>query len=46
MSAAIKHSQGHKDNSNRPTEFNAGTKTEFYMKNGVHLEKVGAILEF
>ena len=38
MSAAIKHSKGHKDNSNRPIEFNAGTKTDFHMKNGGHLE--------
>ena len=39
MSAAFKHSDGHQDQSNRPTYFTAGTKPILCMKNGGRLEK-------
>ena len=38
MSVAFKHSKGHHDHSNRPTECTAETKIEFNVKNGGHLE--------
>jgi len=39
MPTAYKHSKRHHDPSNRPTGFTVGTKTDFYITNGGHLEK-------
>ena len=39
MPAVLKHPKGHQDHLNRPTILTFGTNTDFYIKNGRHLEK-------